>query len=77
MHITESYFVLKIVANHQKCQSCQVCQVNSSEKLMDESLFFRKDALLFNAFPLDFEWKFHIACKAENPIKIDGNPFKF
>jgi hypothetical protein len=37
------------VANHQKCQSYQVCQVNSSEKLMDESLFFRKDALLFNA----------------------------
>ena len=48
MYISESYFVLKIVANHQKCQSCQVCQVNSSEKLMDESLFFRKDALLFN-----------------------------
>ena len=60
--------MLKIVANYQKCQSYQVCQANSSEKLMDESLFFRKDALLSNAFPLDFECKFHIASKAENPV---------
>ena len=63
--------MLKIVANHQKCQSCQVCQVNSSEKLMNESLFFHE------GFPLDLECKFHIVCKAENLIEIDGNPFKF
>ena len=69
--------MLKIVANHQKCQSCQVCQVNSSEKLMNERLFFQEGCFsikcIEGTFPLDLECKFHIACKAENPIKIDGN----
>lgn len=47
VYISESYFVLKIVANHQKCQSYQVCQVNSSEKLMNESLFFSGRMLFY------------------------------
>ena len=38
---------------------------------------FFQEGCIEGTFPLDLECKFHIACKAENPIKIDGNPFKF
>ena len=39
---------------------------------MDESLFLQ-EGCIEGTFPLDLECKFHIACKAENHIKIDGN----
>ena len=79
VYISESYFVLKIVANHQKCQSCQVCQFKW--KTDERKPFFQEGCFsiwwIEGTFPLDLECKFHIACKAENPITIDGNTFKF
>ena len=79
-----SFWVILCVENSDKSSKVSIMSSLSSQfkwKTDEWKPFFQEGCFsiecIEGTFPLDLECKFHIACKAENLIKIDGNPFKF